>query len=281
MRATKLAAVATVLIGLGSCASAIYTAPTPAVAVAGPQIVTLPASQGRELQLMVWRMESPKAVVVFSAGGGGRPTNYESMLSALAARGFSVVAPVHDDPLARGDLSGDGGPASFAARVEDLALARGYAQASSAGAPMVVMGHSFGSMMSSLAIGARTPAGPQADPAVKGLIAFSTPGLIPGLVTADAYTDLNAPVLLVTGDRDVVPGFVTDWRDHRAVFDRSRAPGSILVVVPGGDHNLIASADRALLDVVATFIDAHAAGDPSALERLARLEIDGATTERR
>lgn len=281
--ARMIGAVAALLL-VGGCAS--VPARVPADAVVAEQVVRLPASQGRELELKVWAAETPTAIVVFSAGGGGQPSNYERMTRALARKGFTVVAPVHIDALARGDLSGSGGPASFASRIEDLAIARGYAKSAHAGLPLVVMGHSFGSMMSSLAIGATTPAGPQTDPAVKALVAFSSPGIIQGLLTPTTYRNLSAPVLMVTGDADVVQGFVKDWRSHRAIYDDdSSAPGSALVVVREADHNFIVEADdpkfNALVDLTANFIRAHALGDPAARARLSRMDLSGAAIERR
>lgn len=249
------------------------------------QTVRLPASAGRELELRIWPARNPAAVIVFSAGGGGQPAAYERMLRALAEDGFVVIAPVHADALARGDISGSGGVDSFVSRIEDLAIARGYVEATQPRLPLVVMGHSFGSLMSSLAIGAATPVGAQGDPAVKALVAFSSPGPIQGLISSETFRDLTAPVLVVTGDQDLVPGFATDWRSHRALFDDSSTPGSALMVVPGADHNLIANADdtsfAALVDLTATFIRATVLDDTAARARLSGIRIGGAEPELR
>ena len=277
-----IGAIAALLI-MGGCASLPTQAPADVVVT--EQVMRLPASNARELELRVWSVEKPTAVVVFSAGGGSQPVSYDRMIRALAEEGFTVVAPVHIDALARGDLSGSGGPDSFGARIEDLAIARGYAKATQAGLPLVVMGHSFGSMMSSLAIGASTPAGPQSDPAVKALIAFSSPGMVQGLLTPATYRNLSAPVLMVTGDADVVPGFVTDWRSHRAMYDDSSVPGSALIVVRDADHSLVVKANDpqfdALVDITATFIRAHALNDATARARLSRIHLSAASIERR
>lgn len=282
LRAKMMGALTTLLIVSG-CSSMPARAPA-AVSVA-EQVVRLPASKGRELEVRVWAAAKPSALVVFSPGGGGQPRKYERMLRALAQEGFTVIAPVHDDALSRGDLSGSGGPASFAARIEDLAVTRGYAKAAYADLPLVVMGHSFGSMMSSLAVGATTPAGPQRDPDVKALVAFSSPGIISGLLTPETYRSLSAPLLMVTGDKDVVAGFVTDWRVHRTMFEGSSTPGSALVVFRDADHNLIADANdsnfKAVLALTAHFIRAHALDDTTARARLSGLTLSGATIERR
>lgn len=280
---TKLTAATAALLLLGACAAA--SAQTALQAPAERSVVRLSASEGRELEVRVWPAKSPAAVIVFSAGGGGEPATYERLMHALAQEGFTIVAPVHRDPLARGDLSGAGGPQSFTMRMEDLAVTRGYAEAIQPGLPLVVMGHSFGSLMSSLAAGASTPAGPQGASNVRALVAFSSPGLVPGLVSPDTYRSLDAPVLVVTGDRDVVQGFATDWRDHRAIYDHSTVPGSALAVFEGADHNLVVNASETtfaeLVKLTTTFIRANAVGDPLARAELEALDPRGATFERR
>lgn len=282
IRANLIAATAAILL-LGACAAA--SAQSAMQTPAEHSVVRLPASDGRELEVRVWPAENPAVVIVFSAGGGGEPAAYGRLIRALAQEGFMVVAPVHRDPLARGDLSGAGGPQSFIMRVEDLAIARGYAEAIQPGLPLVVMGHSFGSLMSSLAAGASSPAGAQGAPNVKALVAFSSPGLVPGLVSSDTYRTLGAPVLVVTGDRDIVQGFATDWRDHRVMYDHSAMPGSVLAVFEGADHGLAVNADEAafaeLSKLTTTFIRANALGDPLARAELAEMEPQGATLERR
>jgi alpha-beta hydrolase superfamily lysophospholipase len=282
IRAKLIATTAAILLlGAGAAASA----QTPMQAAAEYSTVRLRASAGRELEVRVWPAENPEAVIVFSAGGGGEPAAYDRLMRVLAQEGFTVVAPVHRDPLARGDLSGAGGPQSFIMRVEDLSIARGYAEAMQAGLPLVVMGHSFGSLMSSLAAGASTPAGAQGAPNVKALVAFSSPGLIPGLVSPATYRSLGAPVLMVTGDRDVVQGFATDWRDHRAMYDQSTVPGSAFAVFEGADHSLVVDGDETtfaeLTKLTTTFIRANALGDPRARAELSAMEPPGATIERR
>lgn len=277
------------LIGTLAALLLMSCAPTsvlnPNEGVAAEQVVRLPASSGRELEVRVWAASDPTVVVVFSSGGGGQPAAYERLMQALPQESFTVIAPVHSDALARGDLSGSGGPASFFSRLEDLAIARAYAEATYPGLPIVVMGHSFGSLMSALAVGASTPVGTQGDPGVKALVALSSPGIIPGLMTPDTYRTLSAPVLVVTGDRDVVPGMVADWRSHRALYDDSSVPGSALMIVPEADHNLVVNADdatfSALVELIATFVRAEALGDATARARLSKIEIGGATIERR
>jgi pimeloyl-ACP methyl ester carboxylesterase len=265
------------------CASA---SAKPLATIAMPaQVVKLPASRGRELEIRIWSADKPTAIIVFSAGGEGEPGKYGKLLGALAKKGMIVLAPVHADALARNDISGSGGINSFIARIEDLAIARGYAKTTYPDLPIVVMGHSFGSMMSSLAVGAATPAGPQSDPKVKALIAFSSPGMIQGVISPTSFQGIQKPVLVVTGDKDIVPGFVKDWRNHRALYDSSTMPGSALIVLRDGDHDFIAVGQGkrfdALIALTATFIQANGEGNAAARNRLSKIKLNGAAIERR
>lgn len=258
----------------------------PVASSISPETVSVPASQGRTFELKIWRAANERAVIVFDPGGGGRPAGYQRMLSALAAKGFTVIAPVHVDGLARGDLSGTNGPDSFSGRVESLAIARGYAKATHPGRPLVAAGHSFGTMMSLISVGAVTPAGPQADPDIKAVIAFSSPGVIQGLMNRDSYARVATPTLLITGDADVVPGFVTDWRDHRAAFDTSKPGDKMLLVFEGGGHDLVATADAAdfelMVETTTAFVEAYALGSKPALEKLRAMKpVPGVSVERR
>lgn len=276
---------ATIVISSACSPNAATTRIAPAPATITESSIALPASRGRPVGIRIWAADQPSAIIVFSAGGGGRPDTYSRMLSALARQGFTVIAPVHADALARGDLSGTGGFDSVLSRMEDLTIARGYARSQRADLPLVVMGHSFGSLMSSIAAGAITPLGPQRDADVDGFIAFSSPGVIPGLITPSSFRTLAVPILMVTGDSDVVPRFVTDWRQHRAMYDNSTVPGSALVVVSGAQHELISNADQprfdALLALTANFIRAVASDRRTARTTFARTTIAGATIERR
>ncbi|MNR15904.1 Alpha/beta hydrolase family protein [compost metagenome] len=171
-------------------------------------------------------------------------------------------------------------------RIVDHAVVRGYAQASHPGKPMIAGGHSFGSFDSLMAAGAVSVAGALGDPAVKAVIAISTPGVVPGLVSPSTYATVAAPVLIVTGDADLVQGFVTDPRDHRAAFDTSPVGDKMLMTFAGGDHGFIGNANPADFELMAAttvdFMRAHALGDAAAQARLDALTApEGVTIERR
>ncbi|MBU2270689.1 MAG: alpha/beta hydrolase [Alphaproteobacteria bacterium] len=250
---------------------------------ATPTQVALSAPDGRAIDVSVWKAADERAVVVFSHGYNGHPAAYDGIIAEWVEAGFTVVAPLHIDSLRHPLNAQADGPSAFMTRIVDLAAVRGFVKAEHAGQPIVAAGHSFGSLMSMIAGGAVTLAGPQGDPAVRAVVALSSAGDLQGVVTPESYAGLTTPTLMITGDEDLVPQYVDDWRAHRSGFDRSPAGGKMLLVFEGGDHSLIRNADPADFDLIArasvAFIEAHALDEPGALEALTAPE--GVTIERR
>lgn len=279
------AAVATILsAGLASTAVA-QTAPTSAAASAATH-VPLPAPDGRTIDVSVWQAADEQGVIVFSHGWNSDPARYHRIIDYWTAHGFTVVAPMHTDSLEHPQHDQGNSQSFFITRIVDLAVVRGFVEASHAGKPLIAAGHSFGSLNSLMEAGAVTIAGPMGDPAVKAVIALSSPGNIPGVVNPSTFATVSAPVLMVTGDADLVPGFVTEPRDHRAAFDTSPAGGKMLLTFAGGDHSLVGNADAADFELIAAttvdFMRAHALGDAAAQARLEGLTApEGVTIERR
>ncbi|MBN9464376.1 alpha/beta hydrolase [Brevundimonas sp.] len=264
--------------------TAALEAASVAQAAIAPTRLSIPAPDGRAVLLDVWTAPDERGVVVFSHGFGGAPEAYGRLLTAWARQGFTVIAPLHVDSQKHPNRDATG-QVAFLTRLEDLGVARAEAARTHPGKPLIVAGHSFGSLMSLIEGGAVTIAGPMGDPAVKGVIAFSSAGNIPNVVTPETYSTLAGPLLVITGDRDLVPGFADDWRDHRIPFDASPAGDKTLLIFAGADHQLPGTADGARFDeiVQATedFLDAYALNDAAARARLQAFAADGVTVERR
>jgi alpha-beta hydrolase superfamily lysophospholipase len=248
--------------------------------------VSLPSPDGRTIDLSVWQADNEQAVIVFGHGWGAQPAAYRRIIGYWVAHGFTVVSPMHTDSMQH-PAHAEATPQSiFTTRIIDLAVVRGYVKATHPGKPLIGAGHSFGSLNALMEAGAVTIAGPQGDPDIKVVVALSTPGLVPQLVNPQTFTTVTTPVLVVTGDADLVQGFVTDPRDHRAAFDTSPAGDKMLMTFAGGDHSLIGNADAADFDLIAAttidFMRAHALGDAAARTRLQSLTApEGVTIERR
>lgn len=259
----------------------------PAVAAASTAThVQLPAPDGRTIDVSVWQAADEQAVIVFGHGWGARPAAYHRIIDYWTARGFTVVSPLHLDSLQHPQHAEATPQSIFLTRIADLAVVRGYVKAGHPGKPLIAAGHSFGSLNALMEAGALTVAGPQSDPDVAVVVALSSPGLIRNVVLPTTFEGVTTPVLMVTGDADLVEGFVTDPRDHRAPFDTSPAGGKMLLTFAGGDHSLVGNADAADFELMAAttvdFMRAYALDDAAAQARLATLTApDGVTLERR
>lgn len=243
-----------------------------AAAAAPDETLTVQAEAGRPMEVAVWRPAAVKGVVLFSHGGGATPTAYQRLADSLTGAGYLVLAPVHLDSLAhpkRSDLKNAFGP-----RLADLAALSRLAEERAPGKPMAVVGHSYGSLFGLMSAGALSKVAPARDPRVKAVVAFSSPGVIPGLVYPGAYAEVAAPVLTITGDADLVPGFVTRWSDHLTPFETSAPGGKYALVFTGGRHDLVggagadAEAFATASQLMVLFLDAHVLGDAGAKGRL-------------
>lgn len=274
-------------LSLGSAATPVLAQTAPAAAAASTaEHVSLPAPDGRTIDVSVWRAADEQAVIVFGHGWGAQPAAYRRIIDYWTARGFTVVSPLHTDSLQHPQHAEQTPQTIFMTRIVDLAVVRGYAKASHPGKPLIAAGHSFGSLNALMEAGAATVAGPQGDPDIKVVVALSSPGLIPTVVSPTTFASVTTPVLMVTGDADLVEGFVTDPRDHRAPFDTSPAGSKMLMTFAGGDHSLVGNADAADFELIAAatvdFMRAHALADAAAQARLDALTApEGLTIERR
>ena len=234
------------MLAMGACAAPHAAAPVMLVAPATtPQAVALPASAGRSLALTVWRAAPSNGVILFGHGLGGQPAAYHAIIDQWVAHGFTVVAPLAVDSMAYANRDKFSLEAGFGSRVEDLMIARGYIAQAFAGQKVVLAGHSYGSLFALIGAGAKTPAGAVGGPPVAGVLVFSSPGAIPQLVSADTYASLKAPLMMITGDADTVPGFVANPAAHRLPFDTSPAGDKMLVTFKRGTHDLVAKGDPA------------------------------------
>jgi alpha-beta hydrolase superfamily lysophospholipase len=103
----------------------------------------------------VWRARSPKAVVQIVHGIGEYATRYEPLAQALAAAGYTVYAGDYRGHGATGvhqydgDLSqlGRPGPGGVRAIIRGMRQLRNIAHDESPGLPVVLLGHSMGSLL--------------------------------------------------------------------------------------------------------------------------------------
>nr|WP_295108069.1 alpha/beta hydrolase [uncultured Caulobacter sp.] len=256
----------------GLLAGALAFTAAPSLALAAASTTTIKVGD-RDVELTVIRPEAPKGVIVFSHGAGGWPAPYGALLELWTKAGFMIVAPLHVDSQKHPDRAKYDLRAAFMLRLADVAAAAGYAAKAAPGLPLGNAGHSYGSLMSMIRAGALEGMIPAQDPNTKAALCFSSPGVIKGLIGPTSYQSLKKPMMMITGDQDVVPGLVADWHEHLYPFDTSAAGGKYLWQGKGVNHGLAyhpeapAFAEAAALSVA--FLKAKLLGDAAAEAALA------------
>jgi alpha-beta hydrolase superfamily lysophospholipase len=203
--------------------------------------VSLVRSSGEPFEVSVYAPRSkPLASILFSHGGGSWPEQYRTMIDALTGQGFVVVAPTHADSLKRPKPIAFNTQEAFQARILEMQAAGRYAD-KTYGVPMAAVGHSYGSLFAAMAGGALQGVAPGRVDGLDAVLAFSTPGIIPGIVQPGAYRTLDLPYMVVTGGNDRIPGLVVDPADHLAAYKEAAGSRHFAVIAETGDHELIGS----------------------------------------
>lgn len=203
-------------------------------------------------------------VVVFSHGLGGRPADYQLLLSRWAAAGFVVAAPAFPHTGA----SGDGNPLDVLNQPADVsyALTQVLTLDRRAGDPLrghldpdrvAAAGHSAGGVTT---IGLFTAG---RDERLDAGIVFAGTAL--GVGTA--FAGAAAPQLFVHGEADEVVSYAAG----RAVYDAVPWPKAMLSL-PRGDHGRALLSDgkalRVVADTTVEFLRWTLYGDAAAKKRL-------------
>lgn len=251
----------------------LLLAPAALVLAAPTRVLPLQVSADRATTMAVWEPAQVRGVVLFSSGHGAWPERYERLLQSWADAGFVVLAPLHVDSMKYPQREQFSLQQGLMERFADMRAVSAYAAEHWPGMPVAASGHSLGTLISAALGGAFSGLGSLRDPSVVAVLGFSSPGRIPGLVDGQSYTSLAVPLLLVTGDEDRVPGFVTDPADHLYAVETAPAGNKTGVVLAGGDHNLVGGEPEALFErareLGTAFLRVQLLGDEHAAEVLA------------
>jgi len=196
----------------------------------------LRAASGREIQTWVWTPSaSSKGSILFGHGFNSSPLKYEALISTWVAAGFTVYAPLHVDSSEHPAKSAYEGMDSWHTRVEDMqVLANTYVEEN-----FIAAGHSYGALWALVAGGVEAlkpdnSFGSQRDPRAKLVLAFSPPGQIPSLVTAQGFKSIAVPALIQTGKRDNPPG--GSWESHLDAFNLASHSELHALIYENVDH---------------------------------------------
>ncbi len=243
---------------LGMIGATLTLAPTRALAASKPvrpTVVEVGTAGGRISRVTHWRAPTPRATILFSHGALSSPAKYDPLILPWVAAGFNVWAPLHVDSTDHPDTKAFPGLASWAARIEDMRALSAHV----GGTGHIAAGHSYGGLTALTLGGAQAVVpegltGPLRDPRTMAVVAFSPPGLAPGLIDGAGYAGLAVPALIETGTKDTPParpGAPVDlesWKGHLLAYDSAQAGHDrYALVLDGVDHyfgGLICSPER-------------------------------------
>jgi pimeloyl-ACP methyl ester carboxylesterase len=178
-------------------------------------------------------------LILFSHGANAAPDRYRVLLDVWAADGFVVAAPRHVESEDNPDRALHDSAAVRVTRIEDYAAVdAAMAREFGPDIPVIAAGHSYGAIIAQAAGGAQLLGGLPRLVARKprAVIAISPPPVLPGFIGDESWHGLDVPTLNVTGDQDVMPGFVDRWEQHLAGYEVQRADQAYALVFDGIDH---------------------------------------------
>jgi predicted dienelactone hydrolase len=219
-----------------------------------------------------------RGMAIISPGAGGSEKGYSYLGETMAGLGYQVVVVGHPESgrrALREQIRGQGlreglaelitEPEAYRGRFMDIAAARQWAQGRCQGRQAVLLGHSMGAATTMMEAGARNKLGLTGSHAFDVYIALSPQGA-GSIFPANAWSDLQRPVLSVTGTRDDELGGGS-WQTRTEPY-RNMPPGcKWLAVIDGATHmnlagNGMARKTEALTSqVIGDFLEAVRRGD--------------------
>jgi dienelactone hydrolase len=219
-----------------------------------------------------------RGMAIISPGAGGSEKGYSYLGETMAGLGYQVVVVGHPESgrrALREQIRGQGlreglaelitEPEAYRGRFMDIAAARQWAQGRCQGRQAVLLGHSMGAATTMMEAGARNKLGLTGSHAFDVYIPLSPQGA-GSIFPANAWSDLQRPVLSVTGTRDDELGGGS-WQTRTEPY-RNMPPGcKWLAVIDGATHmnlagNGMARKTEALTSqVIGDFLEAVRRGD--------------------
>lgn len=227
------------------------------------QTLTLMASDQREVSVTVY---SPSGgcekctLLFFSHGANIPPENYAALINTWIPAGYVVATPLHVDAETHPHRDDYSGTQIVRTRVEDYevvtdALLRKNVPINGVtfSGELIATGHSFGAMIAQIAIGATMHPSVGlglSDDALRplGAVAISPPGALENYISADDWSRMQAPVLVVTGTEDKDPVFMPQWELHKASYEAAPEGSAYLLVFDGINHYFNGAFGRPLED---------------------------------
>lgn len=204
---------------------------------------TVATGDGERLRAWLLHADSPRGLVVYFHGNGGNLSVWAPILSAVAHRGYELLAFDY-----RGYGLSSGRPTETGLYRDAEAIVEHIRNRSEHRGPIIYWGRSLGTAVAAYAATVHVPDGiilesgfsdawslVRSVPPLAFLALFSTYRF----PTASFLERTHMPALVIHGDADSVIPFAVG----RALFERLREPKTF-VTIRGGDHNDLRPTDE-------------------------------------
>lgn len=216
---------------------------------------------------------TPLPLVIFSHGAGGSSDAFPSLTEHLATHGYVVILPTHRDSIKLRRQAGENirdlsnpsyvikGVKPFE-RVEDCTLILDSlatieaSMATKMSLPegfkpdrlidrekMGIAGHSAGAMTAQLSIGAKARSldslepRSYAEPRFKSAVLISGQGTKTRMFTEQSWSEIDRPMLVITGSLDTVESTRDTPQSRREPFEFAKPGEKYLVYIEGATHS--------------------------------------------
>ena len=188
-----------------------------------------------------------RGIGVISPGAGGTAKGYRYLGEAMSTLGYLAVVVGHQESgrrVVREQVSSKGlreglaelitEPDAYRGRFMDIAAAKRWAKDRCKAEESVLIGHSMGAATAMMEAGARSKVGVHGTDSFSVYIALSPQG--DGLIFPEnAWSDIQKPVLLLTGTKDTELGGAS-WETRTEPFKNMPLGCKWLGVIDGSSH---------------------------------------------
>jgi len=231
-----------------------------------------------------------RAIAIISPGAGGSAQGYRYLGEALSAQGHLAVVVGHEESglralqqQVRNSGLRDGlaalivEPQAYSGRLMDLSAAKRWAQSHCPNAASVLIGHSMGAATAMIEAGARNQLGAQGADSFDAYIALSPQG-VGTIFPENAWSEIQKPVLLLTGTRDTELGGLS-WETRTQPFSALPPGCKWLAVIEDATHmhfagkGLSRKTETLALQTIAAFLTGVQTGQCKPAPRVPGMEL--------
>jgi predicted dienelactone hydrolase len=248
-------------------------------AAIGQDLISLQRKDSKTVSAMVYKpiASECKGVAIISHGAGGSEKGYTYLGSAMSDFGYLAVVVGHQESGLQAVKEQVNGTTLSEGLAKLIAVAKEWAQSQCNSKVAVLIGHSMGAATVMMAAGARNKLNIAEVSKFTAYIAISPQGS--GLIFPEmAWSDINPPVLMLTGTQDKELGGLS-WETRTEPFNNMKSGCKWLGVIGGATHMNFAGrgiskkTETLTSHVIRDFLTGVQAGDCKLLNQISGMTI--------